>query len=110
PPTRGLEAHRPPTQLGCEAVVCAPPPPLGFLQPVQRETRADLAAAHGEPQRSCALVPVGALEDGRLSLQPAAVGLLDVLARRREDVEHELSLRLEEPVRRSKSAELLVPA
>ena len=46
-----------------------------------------LAAAHRERQRSAALVPVGALEDPALALDPAAVRVLNVLAARREDVE-----------------------
>ena len=50
----------------------------------QRSVRAD-----GERERPRALVPVGALEDARLALEPAAVRLLDVLAARREDVEDE---------------------
>jgi hypothetical protein len=46
-----------------------------------------LATAHGEGERPAALVPVGALEDPALALDPAPVRVLDVLAARREDVE-----------------------
>ena len=42
-----------------------------------------------ERERPRALVPVGALEDPGLALDPAAVRRLDVLAVRREDVEDE---------------------
>ena len=38
-----------------------------------------LAAPHGEGQRPLVLVPVGALEDPGLALEPAAVRLLDVV-------------------------------
>ena len=59
----------------------------------------DVAAsprADGERQRPRRLVPVGALEDLGLALEPAAVRLLDVLAARSEDVEHEAAAGLEQ--------------
>ena len=49
-------------------------------------------------RRRCVLVPVGALEDPGLALEPAAVRLGDVVRRRREDVEDEAAARLEQPV------------
>ena len=64
--------------------------------------------ADGERQRARVLVPVGALEDSRLALEPAAVRLLDVLPARREDVEDEVPVRLEERVRRPEGAKLLL--
>ena len=50
------------------------------------------------------LVPVGALVDLRLALEPAAVRLLDVLLRGREDVEDEASAGLEQPPHRAERA------
>ena len=46
-----------------------------------------VAPAHGERECPAALVPVGALEDPALTLDPAAVRVPNVLATRREDVE-----------------------
>jgi hypothetical protein len=52
-------------------------------------------------------VPVGPLEDPGLALDPEPVRLLDVLAARREDVEDEQPLGLEELPRRREGAGLL---
>src|SRR6187399_3142020 len=82
--------------LGHEACVLDQGVPLGRRQPVEREARALLGAPDGERERPSALVPVGALEDARLALEPDAVGLLDVLGVRCEDVEHEAAAGLEE--------------
>ncbi len=57
----------------------------------------------------CAVeVPVGALVDAGLALDPAAVRLLDVLAGRREDVEDEPAARPEQLARRAQRLEPLV--
>src|SRR6187551_159898 len=82
--------------LGHEARVLDEGVPLGRRQPVEGEARALLGAPDGERERAGALVPVGALEDARLALEPEPVGLLDVRRARREDVEHEPAARLEE--------------
>jgi hypothetical protein len=60
-----------------------------------------------EDERPRADVPVGALEDPRLALQPEAVGLLDVLVARREHVEDEPAARLEQRRRGGERTELL---
>ena len=64
--------------------------------------------ADRERERPRALVPVGALEDPRLALEPASVRLLDVLAARREDVEDEAAVGFEQAASRAQRAELLV--
>ena len=79
-------------------------PPLGRREPGEQHRRRLLAAPHGERQRPLALVPVGALEDPGLALEPAAVRLLDVLAARGEDVEDEPAAREQQLARRSQSA------
>src|ERR1700751_5945122 len=61
-------------------------PTLG-LDPPERHRRGTLRPSHREGERPRGEIPVGALVDAGLALDPAAVGLLDVLARRREDVE-----------------------
>ena len=48
-------------------------------------------------------MPVGALPDARLALEPPAVRLCDVFLARREDVEDEAAARLEMAVRRAQS-------
>src|SRR3954471_1785191 len=63
-------------------------PPLG-LEPPERHRRGALPAAHRECERLLREIPVGALVDSRLALDPAAVCRLDVLPGRREDVEDE---------------------
>ncbi len=68
-----------------------------------RSVRADR-----ERERPRALVPVGALEDPRLALEPAAVRLLDVLAARGEDVEDEAAAGLEQRAGGAERAQLLV--
>src|SRR4029079_8619750 len=59
--------------LGHEARVLDQGVPLGRRQPVEREARALLGSPDGERERAGALVPVGALEDARLALEPDAV-------------------------------------
>ena len=56
-------------------------------------------------------IPVGALVDARLALDPAAVRLLDVLAGRREDVEDEAAARPQQLARGAQRLEplLVVP-
>ncbi len=66
-----------------------------------------VARTHRQPQRPRRLVPVGALEDALLALEPEAVGLGDVLGARCEHVEHEPAARLEQRVCRPQGAELL---
>src|SRR5205823_2945193 len=58
-------------------------------------------------QRPRALVPLRALEDPGLALEPAAVGLFDVLAARREDVEDEAAAGAEEAAGGAECAEAL---
>jgi hypothetical protein len=53
-------------------------------------------------------VPVGSLEDARLTLEPAAVRLLDVVAAEREDVEDETTAGNEQRVGRAEGGELVV--
>ncbi len=55
-----------------------------------------------------ALVPVGALEDPGLALEPEPVRLLDVLATRCEDVEDEAAVGQEERACRAQRTQLLV--
>ena len=63
--------------------------PLLDRQPRQRELRLGTVAADAKDERARLLVPVGALEDARLGLEPAAVRLGDVVGSGREDVEDE---------------------
>ena len=70
-----------PLRLDVEAGAVEQQPPLGRREPGEMHRRRLLAAAHRQRQRPLALVPVGALEDPRLALEPAAVRVLDVLAR-----------------------------
>ena len=67
-------------------------------------------AVRPDGQRECsrALVPVGALEDPRLPLEPETLCLLDVLATRGEDVEDEAPVGLEETVCRAERSQLLL--
>ena len=58
--------------------------------------RIALARAHRQPERPRLGVPVGALEDAGLALEPESVSLGDVLGARREDVEDEGATGLEE--------------
>src|SRR6266511_3709951 len=67
--------------------------PLLWLEPRELHRRPAVDAAHRQRQRPCLLVPVGALEDRRLALEPTPVRVLDVVARRREDVEDETAAR-----------------
>ena len=61
-------------------------------------------AAHAQDQRARLLVPVGALPDARLALEPAAVRLGDVVGAGREDVEDEAAAGREQPSARRASA------
>src|SRR5207237_10169097 len=63
--------------------------PARRFDPPERHRRGALRAANRESERLRSEIPVGALVDARLALDPAAVRLLDVLAGRREDVEDE---------------------
>src|SRR5262249_42761 len=65
----------------CEAGVGEERVPACGLEPPQRHRRLALRAAHRERQRLLLEIPVGALVDPRLPLDPTAVRLLDVLAR-----------------------------
>src|SRR6188768_2406757 len=68
--------------------------PLGHGEPVQVERRLPaVAVADREPEGSGALVPIRALEDAGLALEPEPVRLLDVLPARAEDVEDEAPVR-----------------
>ena len=69
-------------------------PPLDRREPVQLHRGGGVARPHRQPQRPRRLVPVGALEDALLPLEPEAVGLGDVLGARCEHVEHEPAARL----------------
>src|SRR6266511_144715 len=68
--------------------------PLLWLEPRELHGRPAVDPAHRQRQRPRLLVPVGALEDRRLALEPTPVRVLDVVARRREDVEDETSVRM----------------
>src|SRR2546430_8710653 len=59
------------------------------LEPPQRHRRFAARAADGERQRLLAAIPLRPFEDARLALEPETMRRLDVLARRREDVEDE---------------------
>ena len=54
-----------------------------------------LVPPNGEDECPLARIPVGALEDAGLALEPQAVGRCDVLVARREHVEHESASGLE---------------
>ena len=92
-------------RLDVEAGLVEQPEPLG-----QRRASAapNVVAAPSERTESESvrelLVPVGALEDPRLALEPAAVRLLDVLAARSEDVEDEASVAARAGSRAARSA------
>ena len=78
------------------------------LEPPERHRRRALRAAHREGQRLRLEIPVGALVDPRLALDPAAVRLLDVLLGGREDVEDEPAAGLEQLPRRAERLEPLL--
>src|SRR5262249_56982000 len=63
--------------------------PLVLREPGEDEARLAAGAAHRQRQRPRARVPVGALPDAGLALEPAGVRVGDVLGARREDVEDE---------------------
>src|SRR5439155_18551073 len=75
--------------LHLEACIGEQRVPLRGCEPRQLHRRLGALVADGEGERPRVLVPVGALEDPRLALEPARVRLLDVVARRREHVEDE---------------------
>ena len=54
--------------------------PLRRREPVELHRRCCSSLRTESDELPCALVPVGALEDAALALEPQAVGLLDVLA------------------------------
>jgi hypothetical protein len=81
--------------------------PLGCGEPVELHRGGMLVAAHREDELPGALVPVGALEDAALALEPETVGLLDVLRARREHVEDEVASGLEQARRGPQRLELL---
>ena len=74
---------------------------------MQAHRRGRCATAHREGQGAGHLIPVGALEDAALALEPAAVCLGDVLGARGEDVEHEPAARFEQRARGPQGAQLL---
>src|SRR4029077_8737281 len=80
PPVAGEHVE---ARLGEERV-----PPFG-LDPPERHRRGALRAADREGERLRREIPVRPLVDAGLALDPAAVRLLDVLARRRGDVDEE---------------------
>ena len=82
--------------------------PLGDREPVEPERRHLAVRSDGQRKGSRALVPVGALEDPRLAFEPQSVRLLDVLATRGEDVEHEAPFGLEEAARGAECTQLLL--
>src|SRR5262249_43343426 len=71
--------------------------PLVRREPGELHRRRRVRVSDGQRERSRLFVPVGALPDAVLALQPAAVRLLDVVTRGREDVEHETAARCEQP-------------
>src|SRR5215212_5770581 len=85
-PNRVLSAEvRPPVEpavarLDREAFVLEQGAPLVRVEPGELHRRPGLGTPDGERQRARLLVPVGALVDLRLALEPAPVRLLDVLA------------------------------
>src|SRR5918999_4416595 len=81
--------------------------PLGRSEPRQRHRRRAGVAAHRERERARVLVPVGALEDARLALDPAPVRLLDVVSGGLEDVEGEAAVGDEQRPGRSQRPQAL---
>src|SRR3954447_24633007 len=74
--------------------------PLDDGEPRERHPRlAAVGAADAERERALVLVPLRALEDAGLALDPAPVRLGDVLAGRGEDVEDEQPFRQEQVIR-----------
>src|SRR5262245_33919844 len=83
------------------------PEPFGCGEPVQPEGGGGTVGAHGQREGPRLLVPVGSLEDPGLAFEPAPVRLVDVLAARCEDVEHEVAVRIEKSVRGAEGTQLL---
>ena len=105
PPLYGRRSNQPHCCVHVEARAVEQQPPLGRREPGEQHRRRLLATAYRQRQRALALVPVGALEDPRLALEPASVGVLDVFAARREDIEDEPPAGQEQLVRRGESPE-----
>src|SRR4249920_2969054 len=92
-----------------EARLLDQPAPLLRREPRELHRRRVLGASHREREASALGVPLCALEDPRLALQPAAVRLGDVVRAGREDVEREPPAGHEKPTRsRERSQALLV--
>src|SRR5207247_4464014 len=81
--------------------------PLGLGDPGEAHSRAGIGVADREGQSPRLGVPVGTLEEPRLALEPAPVGLGDVVCARGEDVEDEPPTRDEHAARRPKRLEPL---
>ena len=79
PPRQGRAVEPAVDGLDREPLVREQLPPLGDGEPRERHLRLGVAAADAQDQRPRVLVPVGALPDARLALEPAAVRLGDVL-------------------------------
>ena len=82
-------------RLDLEARLLEQRVPLRGREPVEVHRGGLVVAAHGEDERPRARVPVRALEDPALALEPEPVRLLDVRRGRREDVEDESAVGLE---------------
>src|SRR6266849_5111695 len=83
-------------RLDLEALIDEERAPLARVEP--RELHRGLRAfvSNRERERPLPLVPVGALEDPGLALEPASVRVFDVAAGRREHVEDEAAARNEQ--------------
>src|SRR5690349_20140944 len=81
--------------------------PLLGLGPRERHRRPAAVAGDGQDEPAPLDVPVGALPDPGLSLEPARVRLGDVLGARAEDVEHVPAARDEQPARGAERPEAL---
>src|SRR5712692_1345035 len=86
-------------RLDLEALVDKERAPLVRVEPREPHRRLRVFVSNRERERASLLVPVGALEDPGLALEPASVGVFDVAARRREDVEDEAAAGGEQPLR-----------
>src|SRR5215210_118925 len=79
--------------------------PLLRRQPPELQRRLAALAANGQRQRARPRVPLGAFEDARLALEPAAGRFGDIVVARCEHVEREAARREEEVARRAESTE-----
>src|SRR6185503_12620279 len=84
--------------------------PLGYRQPGQHHRPPAGLAAHRQGQPALALVPVRALPDPGLALEPASVRLVDVVPGRREDVEDQAAAVDEQLACRAQRGEALLVA